>query len=68
MPTFRVTVMNRELQVAGARVGAAVAVFDMQGRVLHTGRVGEANFSMMVPRAGNYLVRIGTQVRQVLVR
>jgi hypothetical protein len=60
--------MGRELQVAGARVGASFALLDMQGRVLRTGTVGESNFSVMVPRAGGYLVRIGDEVGRVIVR
>jgi len=67
-PSFRVTAMNRELQVSGARPGAAFALFDMQGRVLSSGRVGESNFSIPVSRAGNYLVRIGRATRRVSVR
>ena len=67
-PSFRVTVMNRDLQVAGARIGAPVAILDLQGRVLRVGRVGEANFSMPVPGAGNYLVRIGHEVQKVRVK
>ena len=67
-PTFRITVMGRELQVAGARVGASFALLDMQGRVLRTGTVGESNFSVMVPRAGGYLVRIGDEVGRVIAR
>ena len=67
-PSFRVTAMNRELQVSGARLGAAFALFDMQGRVLSSGRVGKSNFSIPVSRAGNYLVRIGRATRRVSVR
>ena len=68
VPTFHVSVIGRELQVAGAHVGASFALLDMQGRVLRTGAVGESNFSVMVTRSGGYLVRIGNDVRRVIVR
>ena len=67
-PSFRVTAVAREIQVSGARTGAAFALFDMQGRVLSSGRVGEANFSVPVSRAGSYLVRIGHEIQRVSVR
>lgn len=68
VPTFHVSVIGRELQVAGAHIGASFALLDMQGRVLRTGMIGESNFSVMVPRSGGYLVRIGNDVRRVFVR
>ncbi|SOE79493.1 Listeria/Bacterioides repeat-containing protein [Fibrobacter sp. UWT3] len=67
-PTFSAYALGRTIQVAGARAGSAYAVFDLQGRVLRTGTVDVANFAVPVARSGRYLVRIGTQVRQVLVR
>lgn len=68
VPSFRVSVIGHELQVAGAHVGASFALLDMQGRVLRKGTVDESNFSVMVPRSGGYLVRIGDDVRRVIVR
>ena len=67
-PSFRVIAVAREIQVSGARTGAAFALFDMQGRVLSSGRVGKANFSVPVSRAGSYLVRIGHEIQRVSVR
>ena len=67
-PSFKAYALGRDVQVAGARTGAAFALFDMQGRVLRSGRVGEANFSIPVSRAGSYLVRIGHEIQRVSVR
>ena len=67
-PTFRVEAVSRMVQVSGAREGAAYALFDMQGRVLAFGRVSGANFSLPVPTAGMYLVRIGGQSLRVNVK
>ena len=68
VPTFKVYAQDRSIQVSGAREGAVYALFDMQGRVLRSGRVGEANFSVPVPTAGMYLVRIDGGTLRVNVR
>ena len=60
--------MNRELHVSGARVGAPMALLDMQGRVIYKGRVSSANFSLPVSMSGNFLVRIGHEVQRVRIR
>ena len=68
VPQFSVAAVGRDLHVTGARVGSAYAVFDLQGRVLRTGTVDMVNFAVPMERSGRFLVRIGTQVRQVIVR
>ena len=68
VPQFSLATVGRSIQVAGARVGAAYAVLDMQGRVMLTGRVDAANFSLAMGRAGTYLVRIGGQVQNVKIK
>ena len=65
---FSVAAMGRNIQIAGARVGSVYAVFDMQGHILRMDRVGSENFSLSVPRAGMYLVRVGSQTRKVALR
>lgn len=67
-PMFRVEAVSRMVHVSGARAGAAYALFDPQGRVLRSGRVGEANFSVPVPTAGLYLVRVGGRTLRVGVK
>lgn len=68
MPMFSVTTIGRDLQIAGARVGAAYAILDMQGRVINSGRVESANFNMTVARAGSYMLRIGHETKAVSVK
>ncbi len=68
MPMFSVTTIGRDLQIAGARVGAAYAILDMQGRVINFGRVESSNFNMTVARAGTFMVRVGNETRIVRVK
>ena len=68
VPQFTVTTVGRDIQVAGARVGAAYAVLDMQGRVMGEGRVESANFNLTMSRAGTYIIKIGYNSRVVPVR
>lgn len=68
IPQFLVQVSARTLQVFAARIGAAYALFDMQGRVLLQGRVQTANFEIPVARSGNYIIRIGDTTRRIAVK
>ena len=61
-------VAGREIQVVNARVGAAYAVLDLQGRIVKQGQVESSNFAVMVERAGNYLVRIGNHLQKVQLK
>ena len=65
VPQFSLTAAGRRIQVAHARVGAAYAVFDLQGGVIMQGRVRAANFNLEMPHSGAYLVRIGREVQKV---
>lgn len=65
---FNIIVAGRSVQIAGAPAGSAYVVFDMQGRVLATGRTTSANFAVEMPRAGSYMVRVGTQMQRVNVK
>ena len=64
---FSVSVMNRNLQVAGARVGDRYVLFDMQGNVVLRGIVNSANFNVTVPVPGSFVLRIGLGTRKVTV-
>lgn len=61
VPQFSVEVLGRNVQVAGARVGSAYAVLDMQGRVLSRGRVDSANFNLPMASSGTFLIQVGGQ-------
>ncbi|MCQ2062937.1 MAG: InlB B-repeat-containing protein [Fibrobacter sp.] len=65
---FNVRVDSRMLQIEGAYVGAPVALLDMQGKVVYSGYVQKPAFSIAVPRAGTYVVRIASQMRTVTIR
>ena len=62
------TAVGRNIQVAGARVGSAYAVLDMQGRVIAKGHVNASNFTIRMDRSATYLVRIGNQTQSVVIR
>jgi len=68
VPHFSVETVGRTLQIAGAREGSAYAVLDMQGRLLTSGRVPGANFSVPVANAGMYFVRVGGSALRVNVK
>lgn len=68
VPQFSLSVAGRNVQIAGARVGSAYAILDMQGRVLATGRTASASMEIAVPRAGSYMVRVGSQTKRVNVK
>ena len=67
LPQFSVSIVNRTLQVAGARAGDRYALFDMQGNVVLRGTANSANFSIAVPVSGHYVLRIGNGTRKVTV-
>ena len=67
MPKFRLLVNSRSIQLSGAEVGKSYVLLDMQGRVLHKGRVEMANFNIAVANAGHYFVKVGNQIRNVVV-
>ncbi|MCQ2055739.1 MAG: hypothetical protein MJY82_10720 [Fibrobacter sp.] len=68
MPRLSVRVAGRCLQIAGAKVGGALTVFDMRGKEVFTTRVDAVDFSVDMPQAGTYLVRVDSQIRRVNVR
>ena len=68
VPHFSVSVGFRNVQIAGAKVGSAYALLDLQGRILQKGRVESANFNIAVPQSGSYLVRINKQTKRVDVK
>lgn len=53
------TAVGRTFQIHAAPVGKPYALFDLQGKVLATGRVESSEMTISVPRAGSFVVRIG---------
>ena len=68
IPQFSVIAQQRSVQLIGAPVGARFAVFDVQGHVATAGQVESANFSVNVPRAGGYFVRINGVTKSVKIK
>lgn len=66
-PQFNVEVVGRTLLVAGVENGAVYNLMDMQGRLLKQGTTA-ANFTVEVPHAGSYLLRIGKSISRVSVK
>ena len=65
---FSAAVKGRSLQISGAKVGANVGLFDLQGRVIYNGRAEKSDFSLNVARCGSFLLRVGTQQKIVTIR
>ena len=68
VPQFSFLVNGRTMQIAGARVGSKMEVFDLQGHRVLSGSVDAANFSVAMPRSGSYLVRIDGQTQNVNIK
>ncbi|PBC73452.1 InlB B-repeat-containing protein [Fibrobacter intestinalis] len=67
-PRFNLHVQNRTLQIQNARIGAAFNLLDLQGRVLHRGVVNAPVFSLEMPNAGAYIVRVGKEIQKIRVK
>lgn len=63
-----VTTAGRNIHIDGARVGMPLALFDMQGRVIYTGRTSASSMDLQVPSSGSYLVKIGYSMKHVRVK
>ncbi|WP_295860762.1 InlB B-repeat-containing protein [uncultured Fibrobacter sp.] len=68
VPKFRVTVNSLSIQLSGAEIGKSYILLDMQGRVLQKGRVESANFNIAVLNAGHFFVKVGNQIKNVMVK
>ena len=68
VPQFSLFVNGRTMQIAGARVGSKMEVFDLQGHRVLSGNVDAVNFSVAMPRSGSYLVRIDGQTQNVNIK
>ena len=65
---FRIDVIGRDLQLSGVEVGVSYTLFDMQGRIVLFGRAGAPRFTISVPHAGNYLLRVGNRQGRIMAR
>lgn len=67
VPNFHVAVLNRKINVS-ASAGSLYILTDMNGSVLARGVVACENFSIAIPNAGRFILRIGSQVRVVNIK
>lgn len=65
---LKVYAMDRRIQVNTSMTGERFAVYDMQGVVVQNGLVNAASFEIQVPKAGVYMVRVGSLTQRVDVR
>ena len=68
LPQFSVIAADRQILVSGVPAGADYFLLDVNGRVMSQGCSAAQDFSITVPRAGNYLLRVGHSVRSVNVK
>ena len=68
VPQFHVSVDGLSVLLTEAKVGSPYALFDMQGRTILSGRVGFTDFTISVPYAGSYLLRVGYQSARISVK
>jgi len=66
--SFKIGVMGHILKIESTHKGETYAIMDLQGRVLHSGRLASASQDIVLPRAGRYLVRIAGQVQSVTMK
>ena len=62
-----VAVDSRHLQIRHAPIGVNYALFDMQGRSLLQGKTVRSEFRIAV-KPGHYLLRVGSEMRHVMVK
>lgn len=65
---FSVTTSGRTLQISGASAGSEVYVLDLQGRMIASAKITQANVNLSVPSSGRYMVRVSNQVKLVNVK
>ena len=68
MHSFGLHVSGRTLEISNAKIGANLLVVDMKGRLVRKATVNAADMRIALPQAGGYIVRVGNQVKRVVVR
>jgi hypothetical protein len=57
-----------QIQISNATVGSNFAVFSMQGKVIKTGMIKGSSQLVTVQNKGAYVIRVGNEVRSVIVK
>ena len=66
--TFNVSVNGLQIKISNAAVGSNLTVFSMLGMVVQTGMVKNNSELVTVKNKGVYLVRVGNEIRSVIVK
>ncbi|MCQ2121977.1 MAG: InlB B-repeat-containing protein [Fibrobacter sp.] len=64
---FQVMVSGRTLEISGAKMGAKIAVYGMNGRLVTQGIVENGTTRVELTKAGSYVVRVNNQYSRVNV-
>lgn len=64
----KISVAGMNIAIEGAKAGADIAVFNMQGKVIASGKASFGNASVSVPSKGLYMVRVGNKMSKVTVK
>ncbi len=65
---FNASVNGLQIQISNASVGSNFAVFSMQGKVIKTGMIKGSSQLVTVQNKGAYVIRVGNEVRSVIVK
>ena len=65
---FGVAVSDRTLEISGAKVGATVRVFDMNGKIVSQGVIENGTQRVELSKSGNYVVQVNRQSVRVNVK
>ncbi|MBR3670003.1 MAG: glycoside hydrolase [Fibrobacter sp.] len=65
---FNTSVNGLQIQISNATVGSNFAVFSMQGKVIKTGMIKGSSQLVTVQNKGAYVIRVGNEVRSVIVK
>ena len=67
-PSAKVIASGSQIQVLGAKVGSDYAVFNMQGKVVKTGKISNTTQGIAVANRGTFLVRVDGKIHSVTVK
>ncbi len=67
-PSAKVIASGSQIQVLGAKVGSDYAVFNMQGKVVKTGKISSTTQGISVANRGTFLVRVDGKIHSVTVK
>lgn len=64
----KISVAGMNVTVSGAKAGAEIAVFSMQGKLVASGKAFAGAQTITVPNKGIYMVRVGNKMSKVAVK